>query len=89
MNRTIWKFPLPVADDFTLDMPVGAEILTVQMQHHRPALWAIVSTDLELERRRFLVRGTGLPFSGEEQNYIATWQDGGFVWHLFSAEVKP
>lgn len=30
--RTIWKFPFPIADEFTLRMPVAAEILHVGVQ---------------------------------------------------------
>lgn len=37
--RTIWKFP--VVSVFQLELPVDAEILSVQVQHERPQMWVL------------------------------------------------
>jgi hypothetical protein len=49
-------------------------------------IWAKVSPENELEKRQFLVVGTGHTFDDTDMVYIGTYQDGPFVWHLF--EVK-
>jgi len=37
--KTIWKFPLAVDGFQKIDMPKGAEVLTVQTQGERACLW--------------------------------------------------
>lgn len=32
MIQAVWKYPLPVADDIELPLPIGAEILHVTTQ---------------------------------------------------------
>lgn len=83
---TIWKFPIPVADDFEAEMPKGARILTVQTQAGEPVVWAIVSPDAPKVSRWFHVRGTGHPAAGvEAMPYVGTFQlrGGALVFHLF------
>lgn len=81
--RSIWKFPLPIGPS-VVEMPNGAEVLTVQTQNDQPCLWALVDTDHDIIRRVFDVFGTGhiMPRSGK---YIGTFQlDGGaFMGHVF------
>lgn len=77
-------------DTFVLQLPHGAEILTVQRQGFGEGLflWARVNTDRPLEERRFRFAGTGHPL-GEVLDHIATVQfhAGGLVFHLF--EMAP
>ena len=56
---TIWKFPLPIADRFTLRMPEGAQVLCVQAQRNAPCLWALCDPSALTEDRAFLLAGTG------------------------------
>jgi hypothetical protein len=49
--KTIHKYPLHIADRQTVAMPRGARILTVQMQHEVPCLWAQFDADLKACRR--------------------------------------
>lgn len=82
----IWKFPLAVVSVNSLDMPKGAEILTVQTQGDIPCLWAMVDPDAEQERRYVEILGTGQPIfkaDGCERRYIGTFQQRPFVWHVF------
>ena len=83
--KTIWKFPMPAAS-IRLRMPVGAEILCVQMQHGVPCFWAIVDPEAERENREFFVLGTGQEL-GEVGKYLGTFQlqGGDIVFHLFEA----
>jgi len=60
--RTIWKFPIPVADDiFEVLMPKGAQLLHVGMDDSMTEvwLWALVETEVDKEIRRFRIYGTG------------------------------
>lgn len=39
---TIWKFPVPVADEVEVSMPTGARILSLNIQDGQPRIWAFV-----------------------------------------------
>lgn len=54
--KTIWKFTL--APKCTLEMPIGAKILTVQEQNGRPQLYAFVDRYAGAELREFNIYGT-------------------------------
>jgi hypothetical protein len=85
MEKQIWKYKV----ENIIEMPKGAEILSVQIQNgemFNACIWAKVSSENELEKRQFLVVGTGHTFDDTDMVYIGTYQDGPFVWHLF--EVK-
>jgi hypothetical protein len=84
----IWKFVLEMQDSQRIEMPEGAQVLTVQTQGQRPCLWAVVDIfDGSLtEMRTFEIHGTGnLIENGSiiNQRYIATFQQPPFVWHVF------
>ncbi len=92
--RTIHKFPCSPgngrnAGEFELEMPRNSDILCVQTQHGYPYVWAIVDDEAPKGMRRFVVVGTGwdLPADIGRSDYIGTYQDGGFVWHVFA--TKP
>ncbi len=77
----IWKYRVDVG---AIMMPKGAKILTVQMQNDTPYMWAIVDVDAELEERVFEIHGTGHNIRNiDEYEYIGTYIDNPFVWHLF------
>ncbi len=88
--REIWKYPVPIAVGFDMDMPEGAEVLTVQVQGASPEMWALVHPDMPKVTRRFRLYGTGQPIEGRSGRYIGTFQmaGGAFIWHLFE-EVEP
>lgn len=67
-------------------MPIGAEILHLNMQNGDPHLWVLVNPDAKLEERHFEIYGTGHPIHGDmgiERKYIGTYFEGEFVFHLF------
>lgn len=84
--KTVHKFDL-WSDDNTVTLPAGAELLTVQMQHDSPRLWALVDTDVtEQERRIIRFYGTGHFINPAlELRYLATVQmeGGALVFHAF------
>lgn len=88
MEKTIWKFELITTDKQTIEMPIGAEILTVQTQNETPCLWALCDPTVQKEMRSFEVFGTGHPVRydmGVDRAYIGTYQlqGGSLVFHVF------
>lgn len=83
--QTIYKYAAGVSDDLTIEMPVGAEVLCVQVQNG-PQIWARVDPSAPRELRRFHWRGTGHSADGCGR-YIGTVQamNGALVFHLFEA----
>jgi hypothetical protein len=84
--KTIWKFPPAVVSPIRIDMPKGAEVLTVQRQNELACLWAIVDPNADKEARYFEVHGTGNDLydnMGVERKYVGTFQAPPFVWHVF------
>lgn len=88
MKKVIWKFGLETTDNQEIEMPIGAEILTVQNQVGIPCLWALVDPTAIKEKRTFEVFGTGHPIHydmGVSRNYISTYQlhGGSLAFHVF------
>lgn len=85
--QAIWKTTLRVEDEQTVTMPLGFEILAVQMQHGAVCLWAIVHTAAIPEQRTIYMRGTGHQMNGKEGRYLGTiqLQDGALIFHVFEA----
>ncbi len=83
--RTIWKFELEITDEQKISMPKNAKILSVQAQHDRPCVWAIVDDKEILEDRFFIIHGAGHPCNGGFSKFIGTFQvhSGRLVFHLF------
>lgn len=75
----------------TLQLPAGAQILSVQLQQGAAQLWALVDPAAPLESREIYVAGTGhpLPEGAERWRFVDTFQAGGgtFIFHVF--EVLP
>lgn len=84
--KTIWKYQLPLQDSFTIDIPKGAKILSLQTQENIPCIWILVNKNRLLERRTFKTFGTGFDeIEDRNLNYIGTYQvhEGSFVFHVF------
>ena len=84
---TIYKYEVPMVQNFTLELPVGAQFLDAQLQGSTVQLWARVNTDAPLRTYRFGVHGTGHELNDftAVAPHIATFQlfAGGLVFHLF------
>jgi len=79
--KTIYKYTLD-SQDCTLQLPKGAELLTVQLQNGIPTLWALVNPMTVTEERHICIVGTGWDVE-DNMKYITTYMDGYFVWHAF------
>jgi len=83
--KQIWKYKVMGA----IEMPKGAEILTVKVQDSfNVCIWAKVDPEMEKESRLFVVIGTGHSFDDTNKEYIGTYIEGPFVWHLFEIKNK-
>lgn len=51
-NR-IWKYQMPVCEQFTMDLPKGAEIIRMDGERGMLWLWAVVDTSAPVETRHF------------------------------------
>lgn len=88
MAKTIFKFPLQVQDEQRLIMPVGAQILTVQIQKETPCLWALIDLNAKREAVNIGIYGTGNPVPDNIKTYVGTFQllEGNLVFHVFILE---
>ena len=89
----VYKYTVPVEDYFSLDLPAGAKILTVQAQHEEPQIWALVDPGQQSKvRHNFRVSGTGHDIKENKDglSYIGTFQlaGGNFIGHLFEVIGK-
>jgi hypothetical protein len=84
--ETIWKYDVLFGDEFILDMPAGATVLSANYDPHgQLCMWAIVDPTADPEKRTFCLRGTGNPLMRPRDSlrFIATVRQGPFMWHLF------
>jgi hypothetical protein len=86
--RTVWKFPLVMTDYQSINMPHGAEILTVEMQGDQPCLWALCEPENALRPRSIWIHGTGHRV-GDIARYIGSVQmmGGALVFHVFEGQT--
>lgn len=80
--KTIWKYTLQ--PDIILEMPAGAEVLSVQVQGDGINLWALVEPNADKEERRFMsfVTGHDVP-GGMLRKFIGTVHLQGGDIHVF------
>jgi hypothetical protein len=82
----IWKWTLVTTDRQALQMPKGAQILSVQVQGENAQLWALCDENAPRETRQFAIHGTGNPMpDGDPGSYVGTYQlyEGKLVFHVF------
>ena len=87
----IFKYPIKPGDYVEIEMPIGAQVLDVQVQHNQPCLWALVDPELPKEKRYFRFAGTGHPIKEDlsQLSHIGSFQllEGALVFHLFEVTV--
>lgn len=88
---TVYKYEFPeemqmnnTYGRFTMKVPSGFVPLKADVQNNRRVVWCEVDTENVLERRTFLLVGTGKEISNKDEwEYINTFYQDGFVWHLY------
>lgn len=58
-GRVIFKYQMPVLEEFTMILPKGAQIIRVQDQGGMFWMWAVVNTNTPEEIRKFRAFKTG------------------------------
>ena len=84
--KTIYKYPLEgYVERQIIEMPEGAEILTVQVQDGTPCIWALVTPLNKIVEKTVYMIGTGHKISTDKGDYVATVQayDGSLILHVF------
>lgn len=84
--NVVYKYQLPLQDNFQLHLPEGARCLSVQVQYGTPCLWALVNPEAPVEKRQFRMAGTGHPIElVESLSFIDTFQleGGSLIFHVF------
>lgn len=81
--KAIHKYSLEVGHN-AVEMPEGAQVLTVQEQGGRMQMWALVNPEVTRKvERTFMAYGTGEEVPSNPGAYVATVQLGWTVWHVF------
>jgi hypothetical protein len=83
--RAVFKYPIPLLDNFELDLPVGAQPLSVDVQYGKPQMWALVDTSAPTAPQRFRLAGTGHPLTKDSLEFVGTFliEEGALVFHVF------
>ena len=83
--KTVYKYPVPLCDEFDLILPEGAVALKVGLQNNKPQIWFLVDPSANFACRHFLVRGTGHEISADRIAYVDSFMfaDEELVFHLF------
>jgi hypothetical protein len=92
--KVIHKFPIELPHKFAetkpVPLPVGADILTIDVQHDQVFIWAVVTPGSPMEERHFNFYPTGLEIPSSE-NMGRYWKtvhlfNGRLVFHIFEKE---
>jgi hypothetical protein len=82
--KTIYKYLLEITDEQTVSMPMGAQVLSAQMQGIQLCIWALVEVGNVNCDRRVRIFGTGntVKLDGNWK-FVDSVQERIFVWHVF------
>lgn len=88
--KVIHRFEIPIEPHFSLELPIGARIVHLDLQErapHAPCFWVLLDPEptRTIVRRTFALVGTGWPLEeGRPLEHVGTFQQqNGFVWHVF------
>ena len=82
--KTIYKYSISITESQIVNMPIGSNIISLQMQNGIATMWAIVDTTESLTPVKIRIFGTGeeIP-AGSVLRHIGSIQEKGYVWHIF------
>jgi len=89
MKLKVFKYPLNMDGDTTLELPRNAQILSVGAQNSQLYLWALVDTEIGvIESRCFSSLGTGWPIT-KPGKFIGTvfFFEGRLILHVFEVNL--
>lgn len=88
--KQVFKYPIPMDDEFQLRLPRNAELLHLDSQNDAPVLWALVEPGAATEIRQFRLAGTGHPIDTQQPlRHVGTvlLRGGSLVFHLFEMTI--
>jgi len=88
-RKTIWKYPLKIQDEQTVEVPYGSQLLSLIEQDDFPVLYVLVNPYAKGKEVWYIsLRGTG-QLIGEEMlrasifiGTVSTY-NGRLIWHLW------
>ena len=83
--KRIFKYPLAMKDEQTIDILSPAQLLSVMEQDNRLVLYALIHDGPGWgEKVKVFIRGTGHPMNKGGACFLGTVQaTTGLVWHVF------
>lgn len=85
MSNTIWKFPIEIERDQTIQVPETRKFLHVGLDpSNEPCMWFIVDPNSYAVEFPVYVIGTGHPVPGDPLRFLGTFNQGPFIWHIFT-----
>lgn len=88
--RRVFKYPLEIIGQQTVDTRAGWMPLSVQMQGGVLCLWAEVNDTAPAASCRVFVHGTGHEVHPDAARFVGTFQlpDYGLVFHVYTEEAS-
>lgn len=89
MTKAVFKYTFRV-ETLELDLPKGAQVLSVHEQHGQACMWVLVDpTQTHMKRRTFKLVATGEPIpDADNLKFIGTvmLMEGSIVLHAFEVQ---
>ena len=83
MTKRIFKYPLHLTDEQTIEMPKGAQIVHTDNQAGTLCVWAWVDDEQPLVWHRIAIVGTGHDVSRfDPATLVGVIVSPSFVWHI-------
>jgi len=80
MAKVICKYSL---DNESIYVPDNSQVLCVKLQEDVPYVWILEDICDEVNLLQFEIVGTEEEFDDKNKEYVGTYMDGSFVWHVF------
>lgn len=86
--KQIFKYPLQLQSDQSIELPIGSGVLDCKEQNGVPTLWVIQDVDASGPGTDVLIKivATGEQFELDNWHYLRTLMIGDLVWHVFVRE---
>ena len=81
--NVIYKYPLELVSNQLIEGPSVFRPLDVQLQNETLCLWAEVDPESPPGLTAIRIVGTGSAEVEDPDEYIATVQQGPYVWHIY------